>query len=249
MSNLTKQIDSLLELDAKGALSPHGIGGLARELLEKCKAELNTRAVPDVPELVRHTVTCQYHEDDGYPYADTFKHANGEYVLYSQAAEIIAARDAKIERLNEQNDKFKWQVRDTCTRAEAAEAKLAQYEAQEPVGFTEALEIIKSAFDAWSSKPHNQKWFKRIDGTPITNDLTVTIAEQVRRLYDSPVSDSMKAECDRYKEALGLCQRTLAMIIDPKSIVSTTPIIAFASATEAEAKARAALKGDSNDKG
>ncbi|WP_128094039.1 hypothetical protein [Brucella pituitosa] len=46
MSNLISLIDALLELDAKGALVPHGIGGHARTLLQRCKDELNTRPAP-----------------------------------------------------------------------------------------------------------------------------------------------------------------------------------------------------------
>jgi len=130
MSNLTKQIDSLLELDAKGALSPHGIGGLARELLEKCKAELNTRAVPDVPELVRYT---SWGKGDDYGIKVS---KEGNYVLHSQAAEIIAAKDVEIAGIK---DCVKGLFDDRAynrERAEAAEAKLAQYEAQEPVVYT-----------------------------------------------------------------------------------------------------------------
>ena len=35
----------------------------------------------------------------------------------------LAARDAELARVKEQADKFKWQVRDTCQRAERAEAE------------------------------------------------------------------------------------------------------------------------------
>jgi hypothetical protein len=39
-SALIEQIDALLALDATGKLVPHGIGGLARELLTTCRDEL-----------------------------------------------------------------------------------------------------------------------------------------------------------------------------------------------------------------
>ncbi|QIG74561.1 hypothetical protein EVC10_053 [Rhizobium phage RHph_Y25] len=39
---LIEQIDALLDLDARGALSPHGVGGLARQLLTVCKETLVT---------------------------------------------------------------------------------------------------------------------------------------------------------------------------------------------------------------
>lgn len=38
----------------------------------------------------------------------------------------LAERDAEVERLKEQKEKFMWQVRDTCTRAEAAEARVRE---------------------------------------------------------------------------------------------------------------------------
>jgi len=40
-----------------------------------------------------------------------------------------------------------------------------------------ALEIAQSGFDVWAAKPHNKKWFRRVDGTPIPNDLVVCIAQ------------------------------------------------------------------------
>jgi hypothetical protein len=45
------------------------------------------------------------------------------------------------------------------------------------MNFVEAMKTAQSGFDTWAAKPHNAKWFKRIDGTPIPNDLLVNIAE------------------------------------------------------------------------
>lgn len=91
----------------------------------ECESELtticlqcNTRAVPDVPELVRY---------DWCRTRMRVESGRGEYVRYDQAAAVVAAKDAEIERLKEQNDKFKWQVRDTCTRAEFSEEELARF--------------------------------------------------------------------------------------------------------------------------
>ncbi len=39
-ADLLEQIDALLDIDAKGFLAPHGIGGLARELLTKSVAAI-----------------------------------------------------------------------------------------------------------------------------------------------------------------------------------------------------------------
>lgn len=120
-----------------------------------------TRAVPDVPELV--TVGhlweyAEYHSDDSgyYGYVKIITEENPsthvspaskirhhrELVTRDQAAEIIAAKDKEIERLklrhtDEMNDFILMgMARDEFkNRAEAAEAKLAQYEEQEIVGY------------------------------------------------------------------------------------------------------------------
>ena len=35
----------------------------------------------------------------------------------------------------------------------------------------------QQGFKAWKAKPHNARWFRKIDGTPIPNDLTICIGE------------------------------------------------------------------------
>ncbi|GEM_PF-5418982 len=92
-------------------------------------AQWNTRAVPDVPELVRYDKEFE----------SMFEREDGRYVLHSQAAEIIAAKDAEIVKLKrwvkEEAEECRHQAVDCLDnqlRAEAAEAKLAQYEAQAP---------------------------------------------------------------------------------------------------------------------
>jgi hypothetical protein len=42
----------------------------------------------------------------------------------------------------------------------------------------EAIETAQRGLERWKAKPHNAKWWRRIDGTPIPNDLIVNIAEQ-----------------------------------------------------------------------
>jgi hypothetical protein len=49
-------------------------------------------------------------------------------------------------------------------------------------GFDEAMAVCERGFKAWAAKEHNHKWFKRIDGTPIPNDLMVNIAEVMMQL-------------------------------------------------------------------
>jgi hypothetical protein len=47
------------------------------------------------------------------------------------------------------------------------------------MNFLEAMNIVDSGFDTWKDKPHNAKWYAKIDGTPIPNDLKVNIAEAI----------------------------------------------------------------------
>lgn len=47
------------------------------------------------------------------------------------------------------------------------------------LSFMEAMNIVERGFDTWKDKPHNAKWYNRIDGTPIPNDLRVNIAEAI----------------------------------------------------------------------
>lgn len=99
-------------------------------------AKWNTRAVPDVPELVRYDLACDF---DGKYAAHIVEVELGEYVLYSQAAAIIAAKEAELSFAVSDEDKGAWRFwskksRDLADknkslreRAEAAEAKLAQH--------------------------------------------------------------------------------------------------------------------------
>lgn len=55
-------------------------------------------------------------------------------------------------------------------------------EGQPPViDFVEALTLVKEGYDTWATKPHNKTWVRRLDGTPIPNDLCVCIAEELVR--------------------------------------------------------------------
>lgn len=60
----------------------------------------------------------------------------------------LAERDADIERLKEQKDKFMWQVRDTCTRAEAAEHAR-----------DEAIQNLRIADEWLDNAPHGNDCF------------------------------------------------------------------------------------------
>lgn len=91
----------------------------------------HTRAAPDVPELVRYRL----HWSD-FDTADMeIDSMAGEYVLHSQAAEIIASKDKEINKLNVYNSSYHNQITELRELLQAAEAKNVQYEAQEPAGW------------------------------------------------------------------------------------------------------------------
>ena len=49
------------------------------------------------------------------------------------------------------------------------------------MNFIEALRAAQRGLDNWRLKPHNARWWSRIDGTPIPDDLLVCIAEEVAK--------------------------------------------------------------------
>jgi hypothetical protein len=56
------------------------------------------------------------------------------------------------------------------------------------VDFIDARDIAQIGYDAWAGRNHNERWVKLIEGTPIPNDLIVTIAEafcELTRNHDS----------------------------------------------------------------
>lgn len=57
--------------------------------------------------------------------------------------------------------------------------------------FVAALKLCQQGLDVWKSQEHNYKWWRRIDGTPIPNDLLVCIAEAVR---DAVQTDSAQGQ-------------------------------------------------------
>jgi len=42
-------------------------------------------------------------------------------------------------------------------------------------GLREAADAVQVGYDNWAGKPHNAKWVRKIEGTPISNDLPVCI--------------------------------------------------------------------------
>lgn len=48
-----------------------------------------------------------------------------------------------------------------------------------PFDFTDAMRVIDQGWNVWAAKEHNRKWSRRIEGTPIRNDLTCSIAHAI----------------------------------------------------------------------
>lgn len=50
---------------------------------------------------------------------------------------------------------------------------------QQPAGydFIQASKLCEQGLNTWKEKPHNKRWWKQIDGTPIPNDLLCCVAE------------------------------------------------------------------------
>lgn len=55
----------------------------------------------------------------------------------------------------------------------------------EKIGFSDSFKICEIGFTNWRLKDHNKKWFKKIDGTPIHNDLLCCIAEAFSSHYET----------------------------------------------------------------
>ena len=41
------------------------------------------------------------------------------------------------------------------------------------------LDHAKAGLESWSRRPHNKRWWKRIDGTPIPNDLLIDVCKSI----------------------------------------------------------------------
>lgn len=63
--------------------------------------------------------------------------------------------------------------------------------------FVQAMDAVERGLRVWREKPHNAKWWRRIDGTPIPNDLCVCIAEEVSKAMPDfpPTQFAYEATC------------------------------------------------------
>src|SRR5258708_15624819 len=58
-----------------------------------------------------------------------------------------------------------------------------------PLG--KAMDLARKGFIVWSAKSHNAKWVRKIEGTPIANDLIVCIAEAFAKDEAPPLPDDL----------------------------------------------------------
>lgn len=118
-NKLVQQINSLLELDAKNALVPHGVGGLARELLTSAAAMLAAApASPQAAQPVAWIVTDM--NGDSYFAYDRQTPNDKPLYTHADAGEVERLKDALDEC-----DGDRWKLRDQVNtlRAKLAEAK------------------------------------------------------------------------------------------------------------------------------
>lgn len=54
---------------------------------------------------------------------------------------------------------------------------LTRLKAPEEAATRSWIDVAQAGFEAWKAKPHNARWFRKIDGTPIPNDLTICIGQ------------------------------------------------------------------------
>jgi hypothetical protein len=73
-------------------------------------------------------------------------------------------------------------IKEEEMRKQLREAALRSREFANRFNFTDLLKAAWEGLAIWAAKPGNQKWWKRIDGTPIPNDLLVNIVERIAAL-------------------------------------------------------------------
>ena len=139
----------------------------------KVRQRLHTRATPSADPLtglVRYSIEWCHSTAD-----EVREDKNGKYVLHSEAAKIIAAKDAEIERICAINEKVNSDYNETISLLNAKSTELAQIKAQKPVA---AVEI----------RALNGRKVKHI--YPINLDNVGAGSA----LYAAPVSGSLKAD-------------------------------------------------------
>jgi hypothetical protein len=75
------------------------------------------------------------------------------------------------------------------------------------------IEIAQRGFENWKAKPHNARWFRKIDGTPIPNDLTICIGEAFAEPLRS-LSSRVEAEKRAREEAEAKARASVAHVVE-----------------------------------
>jgi hypothetical protein len=72
----------------------------------------------------------------------------------------------------------------------------------------DALALVQAGYADWAAKDHNTKWVRKIDGTPIPNDLCICIATRLAELSAAHVplepSDGAAAQLEGEFESFGV---------------------------------------------
>lgn len=157
---------------------------------KECFERWNTRAAPDVPELVRYDME---QTRDG---VEMFIRFYGEYVRYAQAAATIAAKDGRITAQAEEIARLENDLEAMQHRAEEAEAKLAQINDQKPVAYTM---IFRKSYGV-----NTETTFKRFEDAEKYAIHCELPLSSIIPLYAAPVASEadMIAENQRLSEAL-----------------------------------------------
>ena len=190
--------------------SGHWSNGMSGNLVDEYSERFDeaiqayTRAVPDVPELVRYKPDYTYSPDWDIM-SIMQKDEKGEYVLHSQAAEIIAAKDAERNKdITAWRDVFDSMHR----RAMEAEAKNIELEAawlnaegkisdlehklaqiEKPIGyvsksFFESLKIDRfHSIAAYVLKERSERYSEPLYAAPVASD--ADLREENERLREA----------------------------------------------------------------
>lgn len=94
-----------------------------------------------------------------------------------EAASTIRTQATALTALQAENERLAKECADAWDKCEERRLQ-AEKAAARVSGTIKALELsnaVQTGYATWAAKPHNSKWVKRIDGTPIPNDLIVCI--------------------------------------------------------------------------
>ena len=103
------------------------------------------------------------------------------------------------------------------------------------------LEDVERGYARWAAKPHNAKWVRRIDGTPIANDICVNIFEELKS--PSPISaDAVVEACAKVADAREWLIRKNGYFYRPNKSGYTLEKAAAGRYTKADADREAAIE-------